>query len=180
LPSPREVIASRVPAARRRTLLAALLGGAALIACRDATYGTAPRIPNLPSSVFMVVETAVGNDSMMTVGVRLVGLDTPAVASLTADISYDTTRLRYRFDESPQDGAMRAMSATRGRVSIAVAHATGLTHNVAARLAFIASDTTAYQTLRLTVRELHRIDASDARRTLTVVPTATRARTGTP
>ena len=128
----------------------------------------------------IVVEPAAEGDSLMTVGVRLVGLDAPAVVSLTADIAYDTTRMRFHFDQSPQDGAMRAMSAARGRVSIAVAHATGLPGDVAARLAFVVRDSTAYQTLRLSLRELHRSDASDARTALTVVPTAVRLGTVTP
>jgi hypothetical protein len=164
----------------RCLLIGAVLGTTALAACHDATNGTAPRVPQVPPSVMMVVEPDVGNDSLVTVGIRLVGLDTPAVASLTADIVYDTTRMRFRFDGSAHDGAMRAMYPARGRVSVAVAHATGLTDDVAARLAFSVRDTAAYQSLRLSIREMHRIDATDARRTLTVVPAPTQLRSARP
>ncbi len=153
-----------------RTLPAAFFLTAAT-ACHDLERGMgANPSPTMPPSVQLVVEPGTAGDSTMVIGVRLVGLDSPSVASLTADVVYDTTRLRFAFDGSPDDGAMRAMHASRGRVMMAVAHPTGLRGDVAARLRFVARDSSAFESLALTVREMHRVDATDARGALTVLP----------
>jgi hypothetical protein len=158
---------------RRRGALSlcAVFAVTTIAACRDLERGvSANPQPAMPPSVQLALEPRAAGDSSMVVGVRLVGLDSPSVVSLTAEVVYDTTRVRFAFDGSPDDGALRAVNASRGRVMLAVAHATGLTGDVAARLRFIARDTSAFESMALTVRELHRRDATDARQALTLSP----------
>ena len=95
-----------------------------------------------------------------------------AAVSMTAAVAYDTTRLRYLSDANPSDGAMRAVNATRGRVMIAAAHATGFTGDVFARVRFVARDASAAQTLLLQLSELHLSDGTDVRGRTTVLPMA--------
>ncbi len=92
--------------------------------------------------------------------------------SLTAAVTYDSTRLRFLGDASPSDGAMRAAHAARGRVTVAVAHATGFTGELFATLRFAARDADAYRTLSLQLTELHLYDGTDMHPRTTVLPTA--------
>ncbi len=92
------------------------------------------------------------------------------VASVTAAIFYDTTRLHFVQDASPTDGAMRASHARDGRVVMAAAHALGFEDDAVARVTFVARDSAAYETLRLQVSELHLLDASDVRPLVTLLP----------
>jgi len=152
-------------------------------ACRDSLGdGAASPLPSARPSAQLVVTPAMAGDSVITVDVRVSGLDTPGemvelapkVVSMTAAVEYDTTRLRYIMDVSPSDGAMRVMNAARGRVMIAAAHASGFPSDVFARVRFVqrgaAAGVGAYSSLTLQLSELHLSDATDVRERTTVLP----------
>ncbi len=108
---------------------------------------------------------------MISVVVRITRPAAQRVASLTAAVVFDSTRIRFLHDASAADGGMRAANAARGRLMIAAAHAAGFDDEVLARLRFVVRDTAAYRTLALQVMELHLLDARDARASLTTLPT---------
>ncbi|WP_411282166.1 hypothetical protein [Gemmatimonas sp.] len=171
---------------------AAVLGvalGVSLLttACRDSLGdGAASPVPSAQGSAQLVVTPATAGDSVVTVDVRVSGLETPGemagfgpkVVSMTAAVEYDTTRLRYIMDVSPSDGAMREMNAARGRVMIAAAHASGFPNDVFARVRFVhrgassgaSARAGAYSSLTLQISELHLSDATDVRERTTVLP----------
>lgn len=167
-----------------------LVAASLLVACHDNSDGNglAPS-PSPQQAVQLRVEPAIPGDSMITVTVRVstsaavptrsprgtsrreaTGLAASRVASLTASVFYDSTRLHFVQDVSPTDGALRAARAQHGRLQIAAAHALGFDGDAVARVTFRARDSAAYRTLRLQVSELHLLDASDARPHLTVLP----------
>lgn len=145
-------------------------------ACRDTLGdGAVSPLPSAPPTAQLVVTSAVAGDSVITVDVRVSGVITVDNAakpvSMTAAVAYDTTRLRYLADASPSDGALRAVNASRGRVMIAAAHATGFTSDVFARVRFVSRDASAATSMSLQLSELHLSDATDARGRTTVLPT---------
>lgn len=173
----------RVAHSRRNSgrALAVLLGVTLwTTACRDTLSEGAvnPRPSTQPTAQLLLTPVPAG-DSVITVDVRLNGFDltsaTTLPVSMTAAVGYDTTRLRFLSDVSPQDGALRAMHASRGRVMIAAANQTGLPSDVVARVRFVARDGNAVakapSLLTLVVTELHQADASDVRERTTVLPT---------
>jgi len=119
----------------------------------------------------LVVEPPTAGDSVISVVVRVTRPAAQRVASLTAAVVFDSTRVRFLNDASSADGGMRAANAARGRLMIAAAHAAGFDTEELARLRFVARDTAAYRTLALQVMELHLLDARDARASLTTLPT---------
>ena len=176
---------SRTPSA---AILSVAFGASLLVtACRD-TPGDGARtpLPGVRLSAQLLVTPATAGDSVITVDVRVSGLDTPGelaelaprVVSITAAMEYDTTRLRYVMDVSPSDGALRVVNAARGRVMIAAAHTTGFPSDVFARVRFVERGATmsaaaaarAYSSLTLQLSELHLSDATDVRERTTVLP----------
>ncbi len=150
-------------------------------ACRDTMGdGAVNPLPSERPTAQLVFTPAVAGDSVITVDVRVSGLSGTGesanaqakAVSMTAAVAYDTTQLRYLADASPSDGAMRAVNATRGRVMIAAAHATGFTSDVFARVRFVARNASAATSLSLQLSELHLQDATDVRDRITVLPTA--------
>ncbi len=154
-------------------------------ACRDTLGdGAVNPLPSTQATAQLLVTPAVAGDSVITVDVRVSGLngvgEVAKAVSMTAAVAYDTTRLRYLADVSPSDGAMRAVNATRGRVLIAAAHATGFGSDVFARVRFVVRDVGAYAnasanvyaSLSLQLSELHLSDASDVRDRTAVLPLA--------
>ncbi len=143
----------------------------ALLACRDTPGidGTAPT-PSVQRTAKLTVEAASAGDSVITVTLRVSRLPAQRVGSATAAVVYDSTRLRFLNDASPADGGVRAAHARDGRLMIAVAHALGFDDETMARVRFVARDTAAHHTLQLQMRELHLLDATDARLTLTTLP----------
>ncbi|QJR36186.1 hypothetical protein [Gemmatimonas groenlandica] len=150
-------------------------------ACRDTLGdGAVNPLPSTQATAQLVITPAMAGDSVITVDVRVSGLDGMGASSsaqakavsMTAAVAYDTTQLRYLTDASPSDGALRAVNAGRGRVMIAAAHATGFTSDVFARVRFVARSEQAAATLSLQLSELHLSDATDVRERLTVLPTA--------
>ena len=140
-------------------------------ACRDgATSGAIAPAPTTPQTARLVVEPPAPTDSVITVAVRVSRPTAQRIGSMTAGIVYDSTRLRFAGDVSPADGALRAAHASRGRVMIAVAHASGFDDDVLARLRFVARDSVAFRSLGLQVTELHLLDASDVKGKLSVLP----------
>lgn len=138
-------------------------------ACRDgATSGAIA--PTTQQTARLVVEPARAADSVITVAVRVSRPTVQRIGSMTAGIVYDSTRLRFLDDVSPADGALRAAHASRGRVMIAVAHVSGFEEDVLARIRFVGRDSLAYRSLGLQVTELHLVDASDVKATLSVLP----------
>lgn len=142
-----------------------------LAACHDTpgTDGTAPA-PSTQRTARLVVEPAVVGDSVLTVAVRVSRVAEQRVGSMTAAVLYDTTRLRYLDDASPTDGAVRAAHAAGGRVLVATAHPLGFDDETVARVRFVSRDSAAWRSFVLQVRELHLLDAADARRTLQTLP----------
>lgn len=140
-------------------------------ACRDTpgADGTAPT-PVAQRTARLVVEPIATTDSVISVELRVSRVADQRVGSVTAAVMYDTTRLRYFGDASPSDGAVRAAHASGGRVMVATAHPLGFESETVARVRFVAQDTVAWRTLVLQVRELHLLDAVDARRALQTLP----------
>ncbi len=145
----------------------------ALAACRD-TDGAASIAPTATDtrSAQLVVSPALPGDSVVTVTLRMVNPGATAIASITATIDFDTTRVRFLSDASLGDGALRAANAVRGRLIVAAAHPTGFAEETVARLRFVSRDSVAMRSLALGVTELHLTDARDARTTLRIIPTA--------
>ncbi len=166
------------------TVLGLALGVSLLAtACRDTLGdGAVSPLPSARPSAQLLVTPAMAGDSVITVDVRVSGLETPGetakVVSMTAAVEYDTTRLRYLNDVSPSDGALRAVHAARGRVMIAAAHVTGFPGDVFARVRFVqraeraggTATAEAYSSLTLQLNELHLSDATDVRERTTVLP----------
>jgi len=144
----------------------------ALAACRDteSAASIAPT-PRLSRSAQLEVSPALAGDSVITVSLRVLNPGAVAIASITASIDFDTTRVRYLSEVSLGDGALRAAHAERGRVVIAAAHATGFAEPILAQLRFVARDSAAIRSLQLRISELHSADAHDARTQLTISPT---------
>jgi len=144
---------------------------AAVTACHDTprTDGTAPT-PTTQRTARLVVELASTADSVFSVDVRVSRIADQRVGSVTAAVLYDTTRIRYVDDASPSDGAVRAAHASGGRVMVATAHPLGFEGETVARMRFVARDTAAWRTFVLQVRELHLLDAADARGALQTLP----------
>jgi hypothetical protein len=158
-------------------VLAALSGALVLSACRETLGDSAVSpLPNTQPTAQLALTPAEAGDSVITVDVRVSGLDGVGKAakpvSMTAAVTYDTTQLRFLADASPSDGAMRAVHAARGRVMIASAHTTGFTSDVFARVRFVARNAGAATSLSLQLNELHLSDATDMRGRTTVLPTA--------
>jgi hypothetical protein len=164
LSAPRRSDASRV-------LTTAVL--LALAACRD-TEGAASIAPTPSTSRIaqLEVSSTLPGDSVITVSLVVSNPGPVAIASITASIDFDTTRVRYLSEVSLSDGGLHAANAERGRVVVAAAHTTGFSEPTLARLRFVARDSAAIQSLQLRVSELHLTDAHDARAQLTVSPTA--------
>ncbi len=170
---------SRLPSS---AVLAAALGASLLAtACRDTLGdGAVSPLPSAQPSAQLLVTPAMAGDSVITVDVRVSGLETAGeiakAVSMTAAVEYDTTQLRYLSDVSPSDGALRAVHAARGRVMIAAAHATGFPSDMFARVRFVQRGVTAgastYSSLTLQLSELHMSDATDVRERTTVLPLA--------
>ena len=151
--------------------------------CKDTMgEGAVNPLPSTQATAQLLVTPAEAGDSVITVDVRVSGLNgvgnSAKAVSMTAAVAYDTTRLRYLADASPSDGAMRAVNASRARVMIAAAHATGFTGDVLARVRFVVRDggasasAIAYSSLALQLSELHLSDASDARDRTALLPLA--------
>ena len=149
--------------------------------CKDTLgEGAVDPLPSTQPTAQLLVTPGTGGDSVITVDVRVSGLhgvgELAKVVSMTAAVTYDTTQLRYLADASPSDGAMRAMNATRGRVLIAAAHATGFTSDVLARVRFVVRDASTkanadvFSSLALQLSELHLSNANDARDRTAVLP----------
>lgn len=161
---------------RRAGLAMSLL---AFSACRESMRdaSVAP-VSDTPPSAQLEVRSAAAGDTLITVALHVRGLReanaagaAPALpVSVTASVQYDTTRLRFLADDSPGDGALRAVHAAAGRVRIAAAHATGFSGERLATLRFAARDDQAYRTLLLQLTELHLTDATNVRDRVAVWP----------
>lgn len=149
----------------------ALLAGA-LCACRD---DSALAIPH-PAEQRAARLDATTSDSIVTVSLRLAGFREGRVASVVAAIDYDSTRMEYAGEIPLQDGGIRATRANRGRVMVAVAHASGLPDEVAAALRFVAKTSDPTHGLGLTMREVQLLDASSGLPGLLVSPASTMLR----
>ncbi len=144
-----------------------------LSACKDTlSDATLAPVPSMQPTVQLALMTTAAADSVITVELRVNGVSLAGAkaVSLTAAVVYDTMRLRFLNDESPSDGALRAVNAARGRVMIAAAHATGFSDEVYAKLRFVARDARAHESLSLQLNELHLADATDMRGRTTVLP----------
>jgi hypothetical protein len=140
-------------------------------ACRDGANGGAiAPVPTTQRTARLVVEPPLPADSVITVALRVSQPTAPRIGSMTAGVVYDSTVLRFVGDVPPADGALRAAHASRGRVMIAVAHAAGFENDVLTRIRFVARDAQAYRSLGLQVTELHLLDASDVKATLSILP----------
>ncbi len=156
-------------AVRPCTVAALVLLGA----CRDTLSDAAVApVPSMQPTVQLALTKGAAADSAISVELRVNGVSTASAkaVSVTAAVLYDTTRLRFLRDDSPSDGALRAVNATRGRVMIAAAHATGFSGEVYAKLQFVARDARAHETLSLQLNELHLADATDMRSKTAVLP----------
>lgn len=144
-----------------------------LAACRD-TEGAASIAPtaNAARIAQLEVASALPGDSVITVSLVVANPGAVAIASITASIDFDTTRVRYLSEVALSDGGLHAANAKRGRVVIAAAHPTGFGEPTLARLRFVARDSVAIRSLQLRVSELHLTDAHDARAQLTISPPA--------
>lgn len=158
-----------------RTFAGRSFAAAAVVAmiagCRDgANNGAIAPTPTTQQTARLVVEPPAPTDSVITVAIRVSRPTAQRIASMTAGVVYDSAVLRYAGDVSPDDGALRAAHANRGRVMIAVAHTSGFDDDVLARIRFVARDSLAYRSLSLQVTELHLLDASDVKAKLSMLP----------
>ncbi|MDQ8172344.1 MAG: hypothetical protein P3B76_06640 [Gemmatimonadota bacterium] len=161
---------------RRAGLAMSLL---AIGACRESMSDAAVApVPAAPPSAQLEIRSAAAGDTLITVELHVRGLHSADAAgavpalpiSVTASVQYDTTRLRFLADDSPGDGALRAVHAAAGRVMVAAAHATGFSGERFATLRFASRDNEAYRTLLLQLTELHLTDATDVRDRVAVRP----------
>jgi hypothetical protein len=100
--------------------------------------------------------------------VRLSGKSAPGVASVTARLTFDSTALRFVAEESLADGATRAMNPAAGQLRFAAVAASGFAGGQLYAMRFAVLRSGAFQSLRLTVDEMHTAARTDA--TSSLVP----------
>ncbi len=155
----------------------------ALPSCREnARVSMVSPAPDVrPMTATLAIARIADNDSTYSVSLRLDSAATISrVGSVTAAIDFDSTRVRFVGDASPADNALRAAHVDRGRVRIAAASANGLDADALMRLTFVTHDAAALTAMRLSVSELHLLDATDLKRTLNVLPASGISPTVTP
>jgi hypothetical protein len=159
-----------------RTPVLLLALGLLSAACRDSgSLGGAAPAPTERRAASLGIEQ---RDSTVVLALRLTGFGAVRVASVSAQVDFDTLAMRFVEDASRSDGGIRAVRDARGRIMLAAAHAEGFPEEVVAQLRFVARSAEPTRVLALTVTELHLVDATDARAGLVVSPSATMLRTG--
>ncbi|MCC6242678.1 MAG: hypothetical protein IT353_07535 [Gemmatimonadaceae bacterium] len=161
---------SRSVRVRSWHLALALCGAVSACVENEANRSVAPA-PASQLSAQLTVTLPVANDSMALATIHVVNPGAIALASLTAAIVYDTTRIRFVSEASPPDGALRAANASRGRVLVAAAHTTGFAAERVAVLRFVSRDSAALREMAMQITELHLTNAADVRGAVTVAAT---------
>jgi hypothetical protein len=148
--------------------LVALMAAMAAQACTEPVQSRAPKtqvdgalVARLEPSVAVA---RVGD--IVQVALTVQGTGAKDVASFTARIAYDSTRLRYVSEVTREDGAMRVLNPQPGVLRLAGIAPAGFTdgHLSAVRFSVVRAD--GLESLRLTVDEMHTTNHVDARRSL--------------
>jgi hypothetical protein len=151
------------------------------LACSDVDPNERPNVARPTQDVEVQLEVsnmapAPGTEFVLLTRVRL-GSDVRRIASFTARIAYDSTRLQLLGEELLGDAAMRIVNPAAGESRVAGFASDGFAEGALFALRFKASQPNAISTLQVVFDELHGMDGSDLHERVRVAAT-TVPRTG--
>ncbi|MGQ0639187.1 MAG: hypothetical protein ACT4P6_00200 [Gemmatimonadaceae bacterium] len=153
----------------------ALVVTTVLTACSDVApddrpnAATARRGVDAELIVSDIAPTA-GADVVLLVRVRL-GSDVQPIASFTARVAYDTTRLRLLGEQQLEDAATRMINPAAGDARVAGFTTDGFADGQLFALQFTALQPDGLTTVQLAFDELHSVDGRDLQNVVRVLPT---------
>jgi hypothetical protein len=155
----------------KRHLMGALVALAATAftqACTEPVQSRPPKTPvDGPLEVRLEpADASAGVGAVVRVALMLRGTSARDVASFTARVAYDSTRLRFVDEVTLEDGAMRVMNPQPGLLRLAGIATAGFSDGQLSVVRFSVLRPGGLTSLRLTVDELHTTNHADARRTL--------------
>jgi hypothetical protein len=148
---------------------------AAITACSEVEPGERPNVANARRGVeaeLVVSDIAPkpGSDVVLLLRMRL-GADVSPIASFTARVAYDTTRLRL-LGEAPLDqAATRMINPAAGEARVAGIAANGFTDGQLVALQFKTLQHNGLATLQVAFDELHGLDGRSFQETVRVLAT---------
>jgi hypothetical protein len=107
-----------------------------------------------------------GVGDIVRVALTVRGASASDVASFTARIAYDSTRLRYVDEVAVEDGAMRVINPQPGSLRVAGIATGGFSDGQLSVVRFSVLRPNGLASLQLTVDEMHTTNHVDARRSL--------------
>jgi hypothetical protein len=155
---------------RHRLVRALVAIPAAMVAaaCSEPVQSKRPRVPGdgpLEARLEPAdVSARVG--AVVPVALTVRGGSASEVASFTARIAYDSTRLRYEGEVTMQDGAMRVINPQPGLLRVAGIAPSGFSDGQLSAVRFSVLRADGLSSLRLTVDEMHTAAHADVRRSL--------------
>ena len=152
----------------------AVLAVIAVPGCSDVEPGARPNAANARRGVdaeLVVSDIAPrpGTDFVLLVRLRP-GAEVSQVASFTARVAYDTTRLRLLGEEPLDDAASRIVNPAAGDARIAGIATDGFADGQLFAMRFRALAPDGLATLRVAFDELHDVTGSDLEKTVRILP----------
>jgi hypothetical protein len=148
--------------------LVAIMATIVAAACTEPVQSKPPRTPvDGPLEARLEPASAspeVGDIVRVALTVR--GASSRDVASFTARITYDSTRLRYVDEVAVEDGAMRVINPQPGALRVAGIATGGFSDGQLSVIRFSVVRPNGLASLQLTVDEMHTTNHVDARRSL--------------
>lgn len=153
---------------RRVRALVALVAAVVAQACTEPVQSRSPKT-QVEGALVARLEPSVASakvGDIVQVALTVRGTVAPDVASFTARIAYDSTRLRYVGEVTREDGAMRVINPQPGVLRVAGIAPTGFADGQLSAVRFAVVRADGLASLRLTVDEMHTTNHVDARRSL--------------
>jgi hypothetical protein len=146
------------------------------LACSDVEPNERPNVARPSQDVEAQLEVsnlapAPGTEFILLTRVRL-GSDVKRIASFTARIAYDSTRMQLLGEEQLGDAAMRILNPAVGESRVAGFATDGFSDGALFALRFKAQQPNAIATLQVAFDELHGTDGSDLHERVRVAATA--------
>lgn len=153
---------------RLARLLVAGLAAMAVVGCTEPVQSRPPKTPvDGPLEARLEPSDASPSvGSIVRVALAVRGTSASEVASFTARIAYDSTRLRYVDEVAIQDGAMRVINPQAGSLRVAGIATAGFADGQLSVVRFSVVQPGGLASLRLTVDEMHTTKNADAKRSL--------------
>jgi hypothetical protein len=153
---------------RLARLLVAGLAAMAAAGCTEPVQSKPPRAPVDGPLVARLEpsDATPGVGSIVRVALAVRGTSAGEVASFTARIAYDSTRLRYVDEVAIQDGATRVINPLTGSLRVAGIATAGFADGQLSVVRFSVLHRDGLASLRLTVDEMHTTKNADAKRSL--------------